>query len=145
MGGKSTYCRQAALCVIMAQMGCYVPAKSAKIGCVDKVFARVGAYDDLVLGQSTFMVEMSEVSRILRNATDKSLVILDEIGRGTSTFDGLAVAWAVVEFLAGEAGRKGTRALVATHYRELTLLSDLKPNIHNYSVAVKKAGEKSCS
>jgi DNA mismatch repair protein MutS len=142
MGGKSTYCRQAALCVIMAQMGCYVPAKSAKIGCVDKVFARVGAYDDLVLGQSTFMVEMSEVSRILRNATDKSLVILDEIGRGTSTFDGLAVAWAVVEFLAGEAGRKGTRALVATHYRELTLLSDLKPNIHNYSVAVKKAGEE---
>lgn len=141
MGGKSTYCRQAALIVIMAQMGCYVPASAASVGCVDKVFARVGAYDDLVLGQSTFMVEMSEVSRILRNATEKSLVILDEIGRGTSTFDGLAVAWAVVEHLAGESGRKGTKALVATHYRELTLLADLKPNVHNYNMAVKKTGD----
>lgn len=140
MGGKSTYCRQAALLVIMAQMGSYVPAKTAKMGCVDKVFARVGAYDDLVMGQSTFMVEMSEVSRILKNATEKSLVILDEIGRGTSTFDGLAVAWAVVEFLAGDTGQDGTRALVATHYRELTLLADLKPNVHNFSVAVRKTG-----
>lgn len=143
MGGKSTYCRQTALIVIMAQMGSYVPARQATVACVDKVFARVGAYDDLVLGQSTFMVEMSEVSRILRSVTDKSLVILDEIGRGTSTFDGLAVAWAVVEFLSGVPGTKaGPKALVATHYRELTLLSDLRPCVRNYCVSVKKAGEE---
>lgn len=139
MGGKSTYCRQAALIVIMAQMGCYVPCKEAAIRCVDKVFARVGAYDDLVLGQSTFMVEMAEVSRILKGATKDSLVILDEIGRGTSTFDGLSVAWAVLEHLADEK-TCGAMALVATHYRELTLLSDLKPGIVNHHMAVKKAG-----
>jgi DNA mismatch repair protein MutS len=142
MGGKSTYCRQAALIVIMAQMGSFVPASQATVACVDKVFARVGAYDDLVLGQSTFMVEMTEVSRILRSVSQKSLVILDEIGRGTSTFDGLAVAWAVVEFLSGEPGSKsGPKALVATHYRELTLLSDLRPSVRNYCVSVKRVGE----
>ncbi len=139
MGGKSTYCRQTALIVLMAQMGSFVPCKSCSISCVDKIFARVGAYDDLVLGQSTFMVEMNEVSRIVKNATPKSLVILDEIGRGTSTFDGLSVAWAVVEYLASE--NRGTRGLVATHYRELTLLSDLKPGIANYHVTVKKSGQ----
>jgi DNA mismatch repair protein MutS len=140
MGGKSTYCRQAALIVLMAQMGSFVPCKSCSVSCVDKIFARVGAYDDLVLGQSTFMVEMNEVSRILRNATPKSLVILDEIGRGTSTFDGLSVAWAVVEYLANE-NAVGAKGLVATHYRELTLLSDLKPGIANYHVTVKKSGD----
>ncbi|HHW18100.1 MAG TPA: DNA mismatch repair protein MutS [Firmicutes bacterium] len=140
MGGKSTYCRQAALIVLMAQMGSFVPCKSCLISCVDRIFARVGAYDDLVLGQSTFMVEMSEVSRILKGATSRSLVILDEIGRGTSTFDGLSVAWAVVEHLSDEKNI-GARALVATHYRELTLLSDLKPGIANYHVTVKRSGE----
>jgi DNA mismatch repair protein MutS len=143
MGGKSTYCRQATLIVIMAQMGSYVPAKQATIACVDKVFARVGAYDDLVLGQSTFMVEMTEVSRILSSVTERSLVILDEIGRGTGTFDGLAVAWAVVEFLSGEPGSPaGPRALVATHYRELTLLSDLRPCVRNYCVSVRRSGQE---
>jgi DNA mismatch repair protein MutS len=139
MGGKSTYCRQTAIIVLMAQMGSFVPCKSCSISCVDKIFARVGAYDDLVLGQSTFMVEMNEVSRIVKSATPKSLVILDEIGRGTSTFDGLSVAWAVVEYLASD-NRAGARGLVATHYRELTLLSDLKPGIANYHVTVKKSG-----
>ena len=152
MGGKSTYCRQTALIVLMAQMGSFVPAKSCSISCVDKIFARIGAYDDLVLGQSTFMVEMSEVSRILKGLTPRSLVILDEIGRGTSTFDGLAVAWAVLEHLcsdwsgegpgAGEGLGAGPRALVATHYRELTLLSDLKPGVANYNVSVKKKGDE---
>ena len=147
MGGKSTYCRQAALTVLMAQMGSYVPARSCSISCADKLFARVGAYDDLVLGQSTFMVEMSEVSRILKGATKDSLVILDEIGRGTSTFDGLAVAWAVLEHLTGDVngsaeGPSGPRALVATHYRELTLLADLRPSVANYAVSVKKRGDE---
>ena len=140
MGGKSTYCRQAALIAIMAQMGSFVPCREASLKCVDKVFARVGAYDDLVLGQSTFMVEMAEVSRILKGATKDSLVILDEIGRGTSTFDGLSVAWAVLEHLAEEE-TGGAMALVATHYRELTLLSDLKAGMANYHVTVKKTGD----
>jgi DNA mismatch repair protein MutS len=140
MGGKSTYCRQAALIVLMAQMGSFVPCKSCSLSCVDRIFARVGAYDDLVMGRSTFMVEMNEVSRILRNATSRSLVILDEIGRGTSTFDGLSVAWAVVEFLADK-NTLGAQGLVATHYRELTLLSDLKPGIANYHVTVKRSGD----
>ncbi len=140
MGGKSTYCRQAALIVLMAQMGSFVPSSSCTISCVDQIFARVGAYDDLVLGQSTFMVEMNEVSRILRNATSNSLVILDEIGRGTSTFDGLSVAWAVVEYLADKK-TLGAKGLVATHYRELTLISELKSGISNYRVNVKKSGD----
>ncbi len=139
MGGKSTYCRQAALIAIMAQIGSYVPCKACTISALDRVFARVGAYDDLVLGQSTFMVEMTEVSRILRGATRDSLVILDEIGRGTGTFDGLAVAWAVVEHLA-DVRTAGSMALVATHYKELTLLSDLKPGISNYHVTVRRSG-----
>lgn len=147
MGGKSTYCRQAALIFVMAQIGSFVPASSCSISCIDKLFARVGAYDDLVLGQSTFMVEMSEVSRILQGATSDSFVILDEIGRGTSTFDGLAVAWAVLEHLTGGAnasagGFTGPRALVATHYRELTLLADLRPTVANYAVSVKKKGDE---
>lgn len=141
MGGKSTYCRQAALIVLMAQMGSFVPCKSCSISCVDKIFARVGAYDDIVLGQSTFMTEMSEVSRILSNATPQSLVILDEIGRGTSTFDGLSVAWAVLEYLADEKFI-GARGLVATHFRELTLLSQLKPGISNYHVTVRQSGDE---
>ena len=141
MGGKSTYCRQAALILIMAQMGCFVPATSCTLSCADKVFARVGAYDDLVLGQSTFMVEMTEVSRIVERATPNSLVVLDEIGRGTSTFDGLSVAWAVLEHLC-DPKVTGVRGLVATHYRELTLLADLKPGIANYHVSVKKTGDE---
>ncbi len=141
MGGKSTYCRQVALTAIMAQIGSYVPCKSCSITPVDKVFARVGAYDDLVMGQSTFMVEMEEVSRILGSATSKSLVVLDEIGRGTSTFDGLSVAWAVVEHLA-DPKDVGAMVLVATHYRELTLLSDLKPGVVNYRVSVKRTGDE---
>ncbi len=140
MGGKSTYCRQAALIAVMAQMGSYVPCKTCSITPVDKVFARVGAYDDLVMGQSTFMVEMAEVSRILTAATPHSLVILDEIGRGTSTFDGLSVAWAVVEHLA-DPRTIGALALVATHYRELTLLADLRSEIVNYHVTVKRTGD----
>lgn len=141
MGGKSTYCRQAALISIMAQMGSFVPCREASLKRVDKVFARVGAYDDIVLGQSTFMVEMAEVSRILKGATQDSLVILDEIGRGTSTFDGLSVAWAILEHLVDEE-TGGAMALVATHYRELTLLSDLKSGMANYHVTVKKAGDE---
>ncbi len=141
MGGKSTYCRQGALILIMAQMGSFVPAKDCTVSCADKVFARVGAYDDLVLGQSTFMVEMTEVSRIIKGATRNSLVILDEIGRGTSTFDGLSVAWAVLEHLADDR-TVGARGLVATHYRELTLLADIKPGIANYHVSVKKTGDE---
>lgn len=140
MGGKSTYCRQAALIAVMAQMGSYVPCKACSITPVDKIFARVGAYDDLVMGQSTFMVEMTEVSRILTQATRQSLVILDEIGRGTGTFDGLSVAWAVVEHLA-DPRTIGAMALVATHYRELTLLADLRPEIGNYHVSVKRTGD----
>lgn len=141
MGGKSTFCRQTALIVLMAQMGSFVPAKSCSISCMDKIFARVGAYDDLVLGQSTFMVEMAEVAEILREAEGRSLIILDEIGRGTSTFDGLSVAWAVVEHLAGES-KSSCRVLVATHYRELTLLADLRPGVSNYCVSVKRTGDQ---
>ena len=137
MGGKSTFCRQAALIAVMAQCGSFVPAKECKLFCLDKLFARIGAYDDLIHGQSTFMVEMSQLAGILKRATSDSLVILDEIGRGTSTFDGLAVAWAVVEYLSDEK-QVGAMCLVATHYRELTLLSDLKPGIVNYHVSVKK-------
>lgn len=136
MAGKSTYMRQVALCVLMAQIGCFVPASSAKIGLVDRIFTRVGAADDLSGGQSTFMVEMVETSNILRNATGSSLIILDEIGRGTSTYDGLSIAWAVIEFLLQPS--LGAKTLFATHYHELTQLADKYPQIKNYSVAIKE-------
>ena len=140
MAGKSTYMRQVALITIMAQMGSFVPAKSARIGIADRVFTRVGASDDLASGQSTFMVEMSEVADILTHATRFSLVILDEIGRGTSTFDGMSIARAVVEYIA-DPKKIGARTLFATHYHELTALEDLMDGVKNYNIAVKKRGE----
>ena len=140
MAGKSTYMRQTALIVLMAQVGCFVPAKSANIGIVDRIFTRVGASDDLASGQSTFMVEMNEVANILRNATSNSLLILDEIGRGTSTFDGLSIAWAVIEHISN---RKllGAKTLFATHYHELTELEGKMHNVNNYCIAVKECGD----
>ena len=140
MAGKSTYMRQVALITIMAQIGSFVPASYAKIGVVDKVFTRVGASDDLSMGQSTFMVEMMEVAAILQNATNKSLIILDEIGRGTSTYDGLSIAWAVVEYLADKQ-KCGAKTLFATHYHELTQLEEKIEGVKNYSIAVKEKGE----
>ncbi len=140
MAGKSTYMRQTALIVLMAQMGCYVPAEQADIGIVDRIFTRVGASDDLASGQSTFMVEMSEVANILRNATVNSLLILDEIGRGTSTYDGLSIAWAVVEYISNY-HRLGAKTLFATHYHELTELEGQLPGVHNYCIAVKEQGD----
>jgi DNA mismatch repair protein MutS len=137
MAGKSTVLRQTALIVLMAQMGCFVPAETASIGIVDRIFTRVGAMDNLRRGQSTFMVEMSETANILNNATDKSLVILDEIGRGTSTFDGLSIAWAVAEDLVEKNG-KGVKTLFATHYHELTSLSKTNPRVQNFSIAVRE-------
>lgn len=137
MAGKSTILRQTALIVLMAQMGSFVPAESATIGVVDRIFTRVGAMDDLRRGQSTFMVEMNETANILNNATDKSLVILDEIGRGTSTFDGLAIAWAVAEDLV-QKNDKGVKTLFATHYHELTDLARTEERVRNYSIAVKE-------
>ena len=140
MAGKSTYMRQTALIVMMAQMGSFVPAKYADIGLADRVFTRVGASDDLASGQSTFMVEMNEVANILRNATDKSLLILDEIGRGTSTFDGLSIAWAVVEHISNPK-LLGAKTLFATHYHELTELEGKLDNVNNYCIAVKEKGD----
>ena len=140
MAGKSTYMRQVALITLMAQVGSFVPATSAKIGVVDKIFTRVGASDDLSMGQSTFMVEMMEVATILKEATENSLVILDEIGRGTSTFDGLSIAWAVAEFIANKE-RCGAKTLFATHYHELIDLEEKQEGIKNYSIAVKEKGE----
>jgi len=137
MAGKSTVLRQTALIVLMAQMGCYVPAQQATIGIVDRIFTRVGAMDDLRRGQSTFMVEMSETANILNNATEKSLVILDEIGRGTSTYDGLSIAWAVAEDLVQKNG-KGVKTLFATHYHELTELAKTNQRVQNYSIAVRE-------
>ncbi len=141
MAGKSTYMRQTALIVILAQMGSFVPADSAEITLVDKIFTRVGASDDLSSGQSTFMVEMTEVANILQNATPQSLVLLDEIGRGTSTYDGMSIARAVLEYLVKEKSL-GCKTLFATHYHELTSLEQLLPGVINYSVAVKKRGEE---
>ncbi len=140
MAGKSTYMRQTALIVLMAQIGCFVPAKKAKIGIVDRIFTRVGASDDLASGQSTFMVEMNEVANILRNATSKSLLILDEIGRGTSTYDGLSIAWAVVEHISNKR-LLGAKTLFATHYHELTELEGKIDNVNNYCIAVKEKGD----
>ncbi|MCD7835667.1 MAG: DNA mismatch repair protein MutS, partial [Lachnospiraceae bacterium] len=140
MAGKSTYMRQTALIVLMAQIGSFVPAGKADIGVVDRIFTRVGASDDLASGQSTFMVEMTEVANILRNATSDSLLILDEIGRGTSTFDGLSIAWAVIEHISN---RKllGAKTLFATHYHELTELEGKMSNVNNYCIAVKECGD----
>ena len=135
MAGKSTYIRQVALIVLMAQIGSFVPAESAEIGLVDRIFTRVGANDDLARGQSTFMVEMNETSNIVNNATERSLVILDEIGRGTSTFDGLSIAWSVAEFLHDKIK---ARTLFATHYHELTKLAEERGGVCNFNVAVRE-------
>ena len=140
MAGKSTYMRQVALITLMAQVGSFVPATEAQIGVVDKIFTRVGASDDLSMGQSTFMVEMMEVATILKEATENSLVILDEIGRGTSTYDGLSIAWAVAEYIANKE-KCGAKTLFATHYHELIELADKQEGIKNYSIAVKEKGE----
>ena len=141
MAGKSTYIRQVALIVLMAQMGSFVPARSAKIGLVDRVFTRIGASDDLASGQSTFMVEMAEVATILKYATSRSLLILDEIGRGTSTYDGMSIARAVLEYAASPK-RLGAKTLFATHYHELSSMEDKLPNVKNYNIAVKKRGDQ---
>ena len=140
MAGKSTYMRQVALITLMAQVGSFVPASYAHISIVDKIFTRVGASDDLSMGQSTFMVEMTEVANILKEATSNSLVILDEIGRGTSTYDGLSIAWAVATYIADKE-KCGAKTLFATHYHELTVLEDKVEGIKNYSIAVKEKGE----
>jgi DNA mismatch repair protein MutS len=137
MGGKSTFLRQAALMAVMAQAGSFVPARHAKLPVVDRLFARVGASDNIVKGQSTFMVEMQETARILHSATSRSLVVLDEIGRGTATFDGLSIAWAVAEHLATDA-RARPKTLFATHYHELTDIADALPGVANYHVAVRE-------
>jgi DNA mismatch repair protein MutS len=136
MGGKSTFLRQAALLVILAQAGSYVPAKLMKFGIVDRIFTRIGASDHLTRGRSTFMVEMTETAMILNSATRRSLIVLDEIGRGTATFDGLSIAWAVIEHIQSQIRAK---TLFATHYHELTELADLLPGIRNYHVTVKEA------
>ena len=140
MAGKSTYMRQTALIVLMAQIGSFVPAACAKIGIVDRIFTRVGASDDLASGQSTFMIEMIEVANILNNATENSLLILDEIGRGTSTFDGLSIAWAVLEYIADKKC-VGAKTLFATHYHEITELEGKLPGVKNYCITVKEQGE----
>lgn len=141
MAGKSTYIRQVALIVLMAQMGSFVPAKRARIGVADRIFTRIGATDSLSRGQSTFMVEMNEVAEILRHATRRSLIILDEVGRGTSTFDGLSIAWATAEYI-HDSPTLGARTLFATHYHELTELSATKEGVRNYNIAVREWGEK---
>ena len=141
MSGKSTYLRQAALIVLMAQVGSFVPAESADIGLVDRIFTRIGAQDEIHAGQSTFMVEMIEASSILHNATPRSLLILDEIGRGTSTYDGVSIAWAVVEFIHNHPQLRA-KTLFATHYHELTQLAELLPGVRNYNVSVTEVRDK---
>jgi DNA mismatch repair protein MutS len=141
MAGKSTFLRQVALIVLMAQVGSFVPAESATIGLVDRIFTRVGAQDDIATGQSTFMVEMVETANILHNATGRSLIILDEIGRGTSTYDGLAIARAVVEYIHNHP-RLGSKTLFATHYHELTELAKVLPRVRNFNVAVAEEGDR---
>jgi DNA mismatch repair protein MutS len=135
MSGKSTFIRQVALITLLAQMGSFVPARQARVGITDRIFTRVGASDELSRGQSTFMVEMTEAANILNNATARSLVILDEIGRGTSTYDGVSLAWAITEYLHD---RLGCRALFATHYHELSQLADKLPGLRNYNVLVRE-------
>jgi DNA mismatch repair protein MutS len=137
MAGKSTYIRQVALIAFLAHTGCWVPADRCRIGWIDRIFSRVGASDELARGHSTFMVEMNETANILNNAGERSLIILDEIGRGTSTYDGLSIAWAVIESLHGE-GPRGPRTLFATHYHELTRLEESLPRLRNFSVSVKE-------
>src|SRR5580765_4153024 len=139
MGGKSTYLRQTALIVILAQMGCFVPARAARLTVVDRVFTRIGAADNLARGRSTFMVEMTETAAILNTATERSLIVLDEIGRGTSTYDGLALAWAVIEHI-----QRNIRAktLFATHYHELTELASQLSGVRNLHVSVKESGDQ---
>ena len=139
MAGKSTLLRQAALIAIMAQIGSYVPAASAKIGVCDRIFTRVGALDDLASGRSTFLVEMQEVARILHGATPRSLIVLDEVGRGTSTYDGMSLAWAVVAYLHDAIG---ARTLFATHYHELTELAEVLPRVHNIAMQVEEEGDR---
>ena len=141
MSGKSTFLRQVALIVLMAQVGSFVPADSARIGLVDRIFTRIGAQDEIYAGQSTFMVEMVETANILHHATSRSLLILDEIGRGTSTYDGVSIAWAVVEYIHNHPSLRA-KTLFATHYHELTQLSDLLPGVRNYNVAVSEADNK---
>lgn len=138
MSGKSTLIRQVALIVLMAQIGSYVPADSAKIGVVDRIFTRIGAQDEIHAGQSTFMVEMVETANILHHATSRSLLVLDEIGRGTSTYDGVSIAWAVVEYIHNHPQLRA-KTLFATHYHELTQLADVLPGVRNYNVAVSEA------
>jgi DNA mismatch repair protein MutS len=141
MSGKSTFLRQTALIVLLAQMGSFVPAAAARIGLVDRIFTRIGAQDEIHAGQSTFMVEMIEAANILNHASGRSLLILDEIGRGTSTYDGVSIAWAVVEYIHNHPGLRA-RTLFATHYHELTQLSDILPGVRNYNVAVSEGGGK---
>ena len=141
MSGKSTYLRQSALITLMAQMGSFVPAASAKIGLVDRIFTRIGAQDEIHAGQSTFMVEMVEAANILHHATSRSLLILDEIGRGTSTYDGLSIAWGIIEYIHNHPQLRA-KTLFATHYHELTQLAELLPGVRNYNVAVSEADGK---
>jgi DNA mismatch repair protein MutS len=138
MSGKSTYLRQVALIALMAQMGSFVPVDSARIGIVDRIFTRIGAQDEIHAGQSTFMVEMVETANILHHATPRSLLVLDEIGRGTSTYDGVSIAWAVVEYIHNHPQLR-SKTIFATHYHELTQLADLLPGVRNYNVAVSEA------
>jgi DNA mismatch repair protein MutS len=141
MAGKSTFLRQIALCVLMAQVGSFVPAQRARIGVVDRIFTRVGAGDNLAGGESTFLVEMTEVANILRNATPRSLVLLDEVGRGTSTYDGMALAWAVTEYL-HETPQLFAKTLFATHYHELNSMAEVFARIRNYRVEVEEWGDR---